>query len=223
MRDRARLSSQVFCGIELLVLAFVLALAWKSWSGWPAIPLADPDTWGYLNPALSWLSGTGFVQAGGRDWLYPALVALFLKTTGSFTGIVTWQKCISLLSGMLMAITWRCWTSMLPFHRIVRFAVSLLGGAPDLCAVGESAKRSLPNVHPPRIGTTLLCLRATGLSHGILPVSLAHTETASIPVLWCDGAGVRPRLFPAQAELVSRHRRDLSSRVHRAHRQCGFV
>ncbi|EDY18363.1 hypothetical protein CfE428DRAFT_4147 [Chthoniobacter flavus Ellin428] len=130
VRTEARLPSLVFRGLELLILAIVLTLAWKSWSAWPMVPLADPDTWGYLNPALSWLSGTGFVQAGGRDWLYPAFVALFLKTTGSFTGIVAWQKCIGLLSGVLMAITWRCWVSMLPFHRGIRFAISLLGAMP---------------------------------------------------------------------------------------------
>ena len=130
VRTEARLPSLVFRGVELLVLAIVLALAWKSWGAWPAVPFADPDTWGYLNPALNWLSGAGFVQAGGRDWLYPACVAFFLKTTGSFTGIVAWQKCIGLLSGVLMAITWRCWVSMLPFHRGVRFAISLLGALP---------------------------------------------------------------------------------------------
>jgi hypothetical protein len=31
----------------------------------PVTPLADGDTWGYLRPALSWLSGFGFQQTYG--------------------------------------------------------------------------------------------------------------------------------------------------------------
>lgn len=130
IRSAARIPSLVFSGIEWLVLIIVLALAWSAWSVWPMVPLADPDTWGYLNPALSWLSGNGFVQAGGRDWLYPAFVALFLRSTGSFAGILVWQKFFGLLSGVLMAVTWRTWVSMLPFHRGMRFAISLAGAFP---------------------------------------------------------------------------------------------
>ena len=129
-RASARVPSVVFPAVEMLILLVVLALAWKSWSVWPPVPLADPDTWGYLNPALTWLSGIGLQQTDGRDWLYPALVALFLKTTGSFTGIVAWQKAFSFLAGVFMATTWRCWVSMLPFHRGILFVISALGALP---------------------------------------------------------------------------------------------
>src|SRR6516225_3905175 len=84
---RALMPAAALWSIELLILAVVMFFGWKARMVWPAVPLADPDTWGYINPSLSWLSGFGFVQAGGRDWLYPALVALFLKTTGSFAGV----------------------------------------------------------------------------------------------------------------------------------------
>ncbi|MEA3165076.1 MAG: hypothetical protein QOE88_2894, partial [Verrucomicrobiota bacterium] len=126
----ARIPNVVLLAIELLVLSFVLALAWKARNVWPAVPLADPDTWGYLNPALGWLGGLGFKQAGGRDWLYPALVTLFLKTTGSFAGIVAWQRFLGLSSGILMAVTWRCWVSILPFPRGTLFFISLVGVLP---------------------------------------------------------------------------------------------
>lgn len=129
-RTFARIPNAVFLAIELLALSFVLALAWKARSVWPAVPLADPDTWGYLNPALGWLGGLGFHQAGGRDWLYPALVTLFLKTTGSFAGIAAWQKFLGLSSGILMAVTWRCWVSILPFPRGALFFLSLVGAVP---------------------------------------------------------------------------------------------
>jgi hypothetical protein len=56
-------------------------------TGFPNIPFADGDTWGYLHPALSWLSGLGFHQTYGRDWLYPALLAGILKIGGDFSAI----------------------------------------------------------------------------------------------------------------------------------------
>jgi len=120
----------VLSSLEMLILFVVLALAWKAWSVWPPVPLADPDTWGYLNPGLMWLSGNGLQQTDGRDWLYPALVTFFLKTTGSFTGIVAWQKLLSFLAAMAMATTWRCWVSMLPFNRWILFLVSAFGALP---------------------------------------------------------------------------------------------
>src|SRR5215470_4032033 len=53
-------------------------------SHFPSTPLSDPDTWGYLNPALSWLGGLGFQQTYGRNWLYPAILAAILKIGGDF-------------------------------------------------------------------------------------------------------------------------------------------
>jgi hypothetical protein len=53
----------------------------------PIIPLADGDTWRYLYPELSWLSGLGFQQTYGRDWLYPALLAGILNVAGDFCAI----------------------------------------------------------------------------------------------------------------------------------------
>ncbi|EDY20562.1 hypothetical protein CfE428DRAFT_1759 [Chthoniobacter flavus Ellin428] len=133
--EPSRVMASVLMAIELLVLCVVLALAWKAWRVWPRVPLADPDTWGYLNPALTWLSGQGFQQTDGRDWLYPTMLAMFLKTTGTFTGIAAWQKFLGLCSGIFMAITWRCWVSLLPFNRWVRFVLLLLGVWPIYVAL----------------------------------------------------------------------------------------
>jgi hypothetical protein len=129
-RGFVRIPDVVLLVLELLVLLVVLAIAWKERSAMPRVPISDPDTWGYLNPALSWLSGLGLQQTDGRDWLYPALLALFLKTTGSFTGIVLWQKLLAISSGLLMAVAWRCWVSTLPFNRWILFFLSLSGALP---------------------------------------------------------------------------------------------
>jgi len=126
----ARIPAVVFSVMEWLIFGVLLALAWQAWRGWPMVPLADPDTWGYLNPGLTWLSGLGFQQTDGRDWLYPALVALFLKSTGSFAGIVAWQKLFSFLAAIAMMVTWQGWVSMLPFRRGILFLVSAFGALP---------------------------------------------------------------------------------------------
>jgi hypothetical protein len=126
----ARVPTAVLWIFEGLVLLLVLGAGWRSWGVWPPVPFSDPDTWGYLNPAMSWINGTGFLQTDGRDWLYPAFVALFLKTTGSIHGIVVWQKFLAFGSGILMAVVWRCWVSFLPWNRWGRFLFSLLGAVP---------------------------------------------------------------------------------------------
>ena len=94
-RASARVPSAALVAIEVLVLIAVLAAAWKQRGLMPLVPTSNPDTWGYLNPALTWLSGLGCQQTAGRDWFYPALLALFLKTTGSFAGIALWQKFVT--------------------------------------------------------------------------------------------------------------------------------
>src|ERR1700678_2082582 len=129
-RGFSRIPNAVLILAQLLVLLAVLVCAWRERSMMPLVPTSDPDTGGYLDPALCWLSGLGFQQSCGRDWLYPALVTLFLKTTGSFAGIVLWQKLLAISSGVLMAVAWRCWVSTLTLHRWLRFLVSLTGTLP---------------------------------------------------------------------------------------------
>jgi hypothetical protein len=129
-RGFARIPDWVLLAAQGLVLLAILAAAWKARSAMPAVPISDPDTWGYLNPALSWLGGLGFQQTAGRDWLYPAFLTLFLKSTGSFAGIVLWQKFVGIGSGIVMAVAWKCWVSTLPLQRSTRFFVSLLGAVP---------------------------------------------------------------------------------------------
>ncbi len=117
-------------GIEWLVLAFLLFCAWQARVPLAPIPFGDPDTWGYINPALSWLSGQGFQQTNGRDWLYPGLVTLFLKTTGSFAGVFYWQQALGYLAIILMAVTWRIWVSFFDFSPWVRLILTLAGAIP---------------------------------------------------------------------------------------------
>jgi hypothetical protein len=83
----------------------------------PIIPLADGDTWGYLRPALSWLSGFGFQQTYGRDWLYPALLAGTLKASGDFSAITYVQRFLGLAGIVIFWLAWRSWFRLLPPNR----------------------------------------------------------------------------------------------------------
>jgi hypothetical protein len=78
----------------------------------PAWPLADADTWGYLNPALSKLTGGAFQHTGGRNFVYPGFLFLVLGTFKSFGAITIVQHTLGLLTGILLL---DCW------HQIRRF------------------------------------------------------------------------------------------------------
>src|SRR5205823_4279547 len=43
----------------------------------PLDPIADPDTWGYLSPALRKLTGAEFGHTNGRNFVYPGFLSLF--------------------------------------------------------------------------------------------------------------------------------------------------
>lgn len=78
----------------------------------PVWPLADPDTWGYLYPALSKLTGGAFQHTGGRNFVYPGFLFLVLATFKSFAAITIVQHTLGLLTGALLL---GCW------HQIRRF------------------------------------------------------------------------------------------------------
>jgi hypothetical protein len=83
----------------------------------PIIPLADGDTWGYLYPELSWLSGLGFQQTYGRDWPYPALLAGILDVSGDFCAITHVQRFLGLAGLLVFWLTCRLWFRLLPVQK----------------------------------------------------------------------------------------------------------
>ena len=92
----------------------------------PLIPLADGDTWGYLQPALSWLSGFGF-QDTERDWLYPALLGGIIKISGDFCAITYVQRLLGLAGILCFWLTWRSFLRLLPTQKpAARLACSVL-------------------------------------------------------------------------------------------------
>jgi hypothetical protein len=54
----------VYFALLLLILGTAAALRWHL----PRAPLLDPDSWGYLNPAVSKLTGGTFQHTFGRTF-----------------------------------------------------------------------------------------------------------------------------------------------------------
>jgi hypothetical protein len=86
-----------------------LLFAWAAWQrfGLPLEPIADPDTWGYLSPALRKLIGAEFGHTDGRNFIYPGFVFLLLRVFGDFRAITIAQHFLGLLAGVILLLTWR--------------------------------------------------------------------------------------------------------------------
>ena len=101
----------------------------KQRAGLSAVPLLTPDSWGYLNPALSWLGGAGFQQTDGRAWFYPAILTLILKLGGGFSGIVRVQQFLGLASALLLWFGLRIWLALFPKRSVACHGFAVLLGA----------------------------------------------------------------------------------------------
>jgi hypothetical protein len=109
------------------LLLFVLGIAVWLRTLAPGIPISDPDTWGYLYPALSELAGQGFQQTHGRGIVYPLFLLGVLGFTGSFFSIVIAQHSVGILSGLLWWAVWREWQKWLPEKLSGIFWVQCIG------------------------------------------------------------------------------------------------
>ncbi len=95
----------------------VAILGWAAFQRFhlPIWPLADKDTWGYLNPALAKLTGGAFEHTGGRNFVYPGFLFLVLATFKSFGAITIVQHTLGLLTGILLL---GCWHQIRRFLRV---------------------------------------------------------------------------------------------------------
>jgi len=89
--------------------ALALVFAWAVWQRFalPLTPIADPDTWGYLSPALRKLTGAEFGHTHGRNFLYPGFLYLVLRSFGDFRAIAIVQHLLGLAAGAILLQTWR--------------------------------------------------------------------------------------------------------------------
>lgn len=124
--------------------AVVVIFAWAAWQRFslPLDPLADPDTWGYLAPALRKLLGAEFGHTYGRNFVYPAIVFSLLRVFGDFRAIVVTQHLLGLLAGGIMMLTWQRARIFVPDTRLSSAAHHGLGllAATIFLLAGESIR-----------------------------------------------------------------------------------
>ena len=89
-------------------VGFVFALAAIHRFRHPLSPLIDPDILGYLNPAISLLTGNGFTHTEGRYFLYPGFVYVILRFFDDFRAITIVQHGLGMGAGAIL---------LLCFHR----------------------------------------------------------------------------------------------------------
>ena len=122
--------------------ALVVIFGWAAWQRFtlPLDPIADPDTWGYLSPALRKLTGAAFGHTNGRNFLYPGFVFLLLRGFGDFRAITIAQHFLGLVAGGLLLLTWWRARVLLPNRRLAGAAHDALGliGAAIFLFAGET-------------------------------------------------------------------------------------
>ena len=128
--------------------AVVAIFAWAAWRRFslPLEPVADPDTWGYLSPALFKLTHGEFIHAGGRNFVYPGFLLVVLRMFGDFRAVVIVQHLFGLAGGGLILLTWQRVRTFVAASRLadrihlglglVLAAVFLLAGEPIRAEMG---------------------------------------------------------------------------------------
>src|SRR4026208_2233 len=119
----------------LLALVFAGAI-WQRFK-LPLDPIADPDTWGYLSPALRKLTGAEFGHTNGRNFIYPGFLYLLLRVFRDFRAITVAQPFLGLLAGGILVLTWRRARVFVPNPRVghaVQAGLGLLAAAIFLLA-----------------------------------------------------------------------------------------
>ena len=109
------------------VLVLLLAAATAMRMRVSPVAISEWDSWGWLDPALSWLGGTGFRERFEREWLYGAFIAGCLRLTGSFSGYIIVQQTLGVVAAIFMWLTWRSWTALLPKPFTLEIAGTIIG------------------------------------------------------------------------------------------------
>jgi hypothetical protein len=196
-------SSEIISGGLLRRLCYGSALAFIfAWAAWqrftlPLDPIADPDTWGYLSPALRKLTGAEFGHTQGRNFLYPGFLYLVLRCFGDFRAIGIVQHLLGMAAGGVFFLTWRRLRAFLPNWLInpsLHDALGLAGAAIYLLA--SDTIRTETQLRPEGVCAFLISLNLYFTVQFIYCSFVEHRRTAALA---CGIATVFSALLLASA------------------------
>jgi hypothetical protein len=176
-------------------IALAVLFAWAAWRRFslPLDPIADPDIWGYLSPALLKLNGSEFVHLEGRNSVYPAFLLMLLRMFGDFRAITIAQHLLGMAAGAIAIATWRQVTAFLPrpsFSAGLHQCLGLLFGAAVLLA-GEPIRTEM-QIRPEGVCAFMLSLN---LYFGLEFIARAFAGKDKPAIAFGVGAGVTAMLL----------------------------
>ena len=179
-------------------VAFIFA--WAVWQRFklPLSPIADPDTWGYLSPALRKLTGAEFGHTQSRNFLYPGFLYLVLRCFGDFRAIGVVQHLLGLAAGGLFLLTWRRLRAFVPDSLVnpsLHDAFGLAGAAIYLLA--SDTIRIETQLRPEGVCAFLISIN---LYFAVQFVSCSFLEHRRTGAVVCGSATVLTSLLLASAK-----------------------
>ena len=157
-RDLARRVRSLF--VYVYWPAVALIFGWAIWLRFslPATPIADPDTWGYLSPAMGKLLGTGW-EHHLRNYLYPGFLYLLLRVFNDFSAITVTQHLLGVAAGGLFLVVWRRTRDFATPSRIPREVHAVIGlGAVTIYLFALDSMRFETSIRPEGITPFLVML-----------------------------------------------------------------
>ncbi len=179
-------------------VAFIFA--WAVWQRFklPLNPIADPDTWGYLSPALRKLTGAEFGHTQSRNFVYPGFLYLVLRCFGDFRAIGVVQHLLGLAAGGLFLLGWRRVRAFVPDSLVnpsLHDALGLAGAAIYLLA--SDTIRIETQLRPEGVCAFLISIN---LYFAVRFVSCSFLEHRRTGAVVCGSATVLTSLLLASAK-----------------------
>src|SRR5438876_2018473 len=180
--------------------ALAVVFTWAIWQRFalPLTPIADPDTWGYLSPALRKLTGVEFGHSHGRNFLYPGFLYFVLRCFGDFRAIGVVQHLLGLAAGGLFLLTWRHLRVFVPASLVnpsLHAAFGLAGTAIYLLA--SDTIRIETQLRPEGVCAFLISINLYFVVQFVSCSFLEHRRTGAIV---CGSATILTSLLLASAK-----------------------
>ena len=169
-----------------ILLLAILGYAAKIRFGIPQTPLVDEDSWGYLRPGFSKLTGGDFTHAFGRNFLYPTFVFIVLCLAGNYEALPVVQHLFGLLTGVVMALSWNVLCELLSVRSArTRMAARLMG----LLLVAEYLFTRWPTLfeHTLRPEAVFPLAAATSLLLNFIALHAGYIGQRPTVERWCLG------------------------------------